>query len=73
MPAKGAYERRGNANQRKVRQRASDHLPISQREMKKAFDAWQEDKKLGKPRISSSIIMSGETKEARTVRRKREG
>jgi hypothetical protein len=41
MPKRNAYERRGNNNERTVREKAGANKPITRREMRAAFEAWQ--------------------------------
>jgi hypothetical protein len=48
MPKRNAYERRGNNNERTVREKAGAHKPITRREMRAAFEAWQAGRGDGK-------------------------
>ena len=41
MAKRSSYERRGNATARTVREKASANKPITRREMRAAFEAWQ--------------------------------
>ena len=41
MASRGTYERRGNATSRVVREKAGANKPITRREMRAAFEAWQ--------------------------------
>lgn len=41
MPKRNAYERRGNNNARTVRDKAEANKPITRREIRAAFEAWQ--------------------------------
>jgi hypothetical protein len=41
MAKRSSYERRGNATTRTVREKASANKPITRREMRAAFEAWQ--------------------------------
>jgi hypothetical protein len=48
MASRGTYERRGNATSRVVREKASANKPVTRREMRAAFEAWQAGKGEGK-------------------------
>jgi hypothetical protein len=48
MPKRNAYERRGNNNERTVREKAGANKPITRREMRAAFEAWQAGRSEGK-------------------------
>ena len=41
MASRGSYERRGNLTSRTVREKAGANKPITRREMRAAFEAWQ--------------------------------
>jgi hypothetical protein len=67
MPKRNAYERRGNNNERTVREKASANKPITRREMREAFEAWKKDKAKGDTHVCRTHIY-----DPRLSRRKRD-
>jgi hypothetical protein len=56
MASRGTYERRGNLTSRTVREKAGANKPITRREMRAAFEAWQEGRDSGETQQSMELI-----------------
>lgn len=56
MASRGAYERRGNVTSQTVREKAGANKPITRREMRAAYQAWQMDKAKGNTRVYSAHL-----------------
>lgn len=69
MASRGTYERRGNLTSRTVREKAGANKPITRREMRAAFEAWQAGRGEGK----TSAYMDSVEGMARTTRIKSRG
>jgi hypothetical protein len=60
MAKRSSYERRGNATARGVREKAGAHKPITRREMRAAFEAWQAGRQEGQQSASKAALKTNE-------------